>query len=59
MKKTKKNTKLRMVCPDDVCLLVEGEVQSSGIDVAGKPSDWLNIFCPQGACEISSGSQLP
>lgn len=58
MKNTRKGKRLMIVCPDDVCLLEEEEVPLSEVCIAAKPSTWLDIFCPQGRCEVTSPSQL-
>jgi len=59
MKIIKDHKQLRMVCPDDVCLLEEQEAPLSEVYLDGRPSAWLNIFCPQRSCELTSHSQLP
>lgn len=59
MKFARKGKRLKVVCPDDVCLLEEEEVPMSKVCMAGRPSTWLNIFCPQSSCELTSPSQLP
>lgn len=59
MKAEKKKIILKTIWADDVCLLVEQEVPVSETHTAASPGAWLNIFCPQGSCEISSASQLP
>jgi hypothetical protein len=59
MKNIKNGKKLRVVCPDDVCLLEEQEVPLPQIGMAGRPSTWLDIFCPQSRCEFTSPLQLP
>jgi len=55
----KKSKGLRVVCADDVCLLEKEEVPLSKVFRAGRPSIWLDIFCPQSSCEFTSCSQLP
>lgn len=50
----KKSKETKVVCEEDICLLVEQEVsqtESSGV--------WLDIFCPQNSCEFTSPTQLP
>jgi hypothetical protein len=59
MKFARKGKRLKVVCPDDVCLLEEEEVPLSKVCMAGRASVWLNIFCPQSRCEFTSPSQLP
>jgi hypothetical protein len=55
----KTGKQLKSVCEDNVCLLEEVSVPFSKTCMAGRPSAWLDIFCPQGWCEINSASQLP
>jgi hypothetical protein len=55
----KKQKQLKVVCPDDICLLEEQEVNRSAACMAAGPGAWLHVFCPECLCEITSSSQLP
>jgi hypothetical protein len=59
MKLERKGKKLKVVCPDDVCLLEEEEIPLSKVGMDSRSSTWLAIFCPQSRCEFTSPSQLP
>jgi hypothetical protein len=49
----KSKKELKVVCEEDVCLLEEEVSQTEN------SSAWLDIFCPQNSCEITSPTQLP
>jgi hypothetical protein len=54
MANPKKYKKTKVVCDDEVCLLEEQEVTA-----ADSSNAWLDIFCPQYSCELTSPTQLP
>lgn len=54
MAHSKKNKRTEVVCKDDICLL-EAEEDST----TDGSSAWMDIFCPQHSCELTSPTQLP
>ncbi len=51
--------RIRLFYTDDGRLGEEEIMDNSGPEEREPQSRWLEIFCPQGFCEITSPSQLP
>jgi hypothetical protein len=52
---------LELFCPDDKCFTEEERIEIPIYCEDPKVSQklWLNLFCPDGECEITSPTQLP
>ena len=59
MTKHNKEKRPRVLYTDDGWLEVEDSVGFSGSAETETQSKWLEIFCPQDCCEITSATQLP
>lgn len=51
--------RLRVLYDDDGWLEAEESMEFSGSAETEIQSKWLDIFCPQDCCEITSATQLP
>jgi hypothetical protein len=54
MTNSNKNQERKVVCEDNVCLLIKQDDST-----AEGSSAWLDVFCPQYNCEFTSPTQLP
>ncbi len=54
---TEENKKVE--CREDLCFLYEEKKAKTNTCMALKKSAWLDVFCPQGSCEINSPMQVP
>jgi hypothetical protein len=49
---------LEIACPDPSCLDAEGRITLPTGEPEGK-GFFLNLFCPEGSCEIAQATDLP
>jgi hypothetical protein len=54
-----KKKRLRVFCTEDGCMEELEPMEFPSLAETELQSRWLNIFCPQDACEITSPTQLP
>jgi hypothetical protein len=54
----KKGLWIEIPCTDRSCLDADGKLTIPTEASEGKGT-WLNVFCPEGACEITASTDVP
>ena len=50
---------LQILCPEENCLREEEKISLPESEKADVKGDWVEVFCPDGSCEVTSPVQLP